>query len=378
VEYPGKRFTAERCNGGKQYPAMPFCDVTHNRFRERRISMAGRFSFLITALTRTLLLPGLLLLAGCSGKAGLSSISIGAPQSPLASLIWLTDELDYFTEQGIDLEVNAYPSGKRALSAMMAGNEDLAATAETPFVIASFQRPDLRLFATIGQSDNEIRLLARRDHGIEEPADLAGRTIATQEGSAVHFFLSSFLLYSHIDPAGSRIRFMDAEALPAALVSGEVDAISMRDPFLSQARMALGADRLVEFSVPGLYTKTYNIAGSDEFLSRYPGTMSMLLAALNRGAEFARSYPDQAIQIIARRLQLPEERIVAAWPDIRLTVTLNQSLLTTLQEEARWAVATGQVKGGNDRFPDFLTRLDSAPLAKAVSDAVGLIGVAPE
>jgi len=53
-------------------------------------------------------------------------------------------------------------------------------------------------------------------------------------------------------------------------------------------------------------------------------------------------------------------------------------LLTTLQEEAQWAVATGQVKGGNDRFPDFLTRLDSAPLARAVPHAVGLIGVEPE
>ena len=167
-------------------------------------------------------------LTACSDSPPPVTISVGTPQSTLTSLIWLSEESRYFRGQGIDLNLQAYPSGKRALAAMMSGREELAATAETPFVIASFQRDDLRLYATMGQSDNEIRVLARRDHGIDKPADLRGKSIATQEESAVHFFLSSFLLYHQLDEADTRIRFLPAEALPDALANGEINVISMR------------------------------------------------------------------------------------------------------------------------------------------------------
>ncbi len=320
-------------------------------------------------------------LPACSGPESPSSLSLGAPKSLLASLIWLTEDLGFFSEQDIRLQIHGYPSGKRALAAMLAGREQLAATAETPFVIASFGDPDLRLYATTGQSDNEVRILARRDHGIDTPADLVGKTVATQKGSAVHFFLSSFLLFQHIAPDGVNIEFMKAEQLPLALARGEIDAISMREPFLSQARKAIGAERVIEFSVPGLYTKTYNLVGSSRFVTQWPGVMEKLLAALDKGAEYANRHPGEAIRIIARKLQLPIERLAEEWPDLHLAVALNQTLLTTLQEEARWALSSGLVGDpgttGN-RIPDFLTRLDPQPLARAVPGAVGLIGIEPK
>ena len=41
--------------------------------------------------------------------------------------------------------------------------------------------------------------MARRDHGINSIDELKGKTIATQQGSAVHFFLNTFLLFNNID-----------------------------------------------------------------------------------------------------------------------------------------------------------------------------------
>ncbi|MCP4702228.1 MAG: ABC transporter substrate-binding protein [Gammaproteobacteria bacterium] len=331
--------------------------------------------------TAILIILAGLWLAACSREEPQPRISLGAPQSLMTSLVWLAEKKGFFKEQGVDLQLHAYPSGKRALAAMMRGGEELAVTAETPFVIASFKRDDLRLYATMGQSDNENRVLARSDHGIKTPADLRGKTIATQEGSAVHFFLSGFLLYHQLDSTTVNIRFMKAEELPGALAKGDIDAFSMRDPFISQAKKAIGADKLIEFSVPGLYTKTYNIAGARDFVDKHPDVMRKILAALHKSADYAVSHPRKSKEIIARRLQLPRERVDSLWPDMRLAITLNQGLLTTLQEEAQWVVATGQVKESeliDGRIPDFLTRLNPAPLAKAVPHAVGLIGVEPQ
>lgn len=351
-------------------------------FKSPLISVQNRAfrTFFIPFLSAGLILFSSSWLIACKAPDK-QSISISTPRSALTSLLWLTDELGFFKQQGLNIELHPYPSGKRALMAMLRGEEELAATAETPFVIASFKRDDIRLYASMGQSDNELRILARRDHGITRPADLTGKVIATQENSAVHFFLTSFLLYHQLESTAVKTIFMKAEMLPDALASGDIDAFSMRDPFISQAQKLIGSDKLVEFSVPGLYTKTYNIVGSETFIKKHPGAMEKILYALNEGAKYADSHPKKVIEIISRRIQLPKDRVAALWTDMHLAVTLNQGLLTTLQEEAQWAVSIGLVKEGGlneGRIPDFLTRLDPAPLAKAIPHSVGLIGINPQ
>ncbi len=317
-------------------------------------------------------------LTGCDNKQPVQTISLGAPQSMLPSLIWLSDELGFFKEQGIELKLRAYPSGKRALEAMMEGKEELAATAETPFVIACFERDDLRLYATMGQSDSEVLILSRRDHGINQPSDLENKTIATQQGSALHYFLTSFMLYHQFDPENSKISFMKVEDLHLALARGDVDAIAIREPFLSKAKSLIDHDKLSEFTAPGLYTKTYNLVGSSDFTTKHPGAMAKILSALSKGATYADNYPQKAIDIITEKLNLSREQVVSLWPQVRLSITLNQGLLSTLQEEALWVTDIGLIKTNkykNESIPDFLKYIDPSPLRQAIPYAVGLIGI---
>ncbi len=304
-------------------------------------------------------------------------IVLGAPISAQASLIWLAGHLGYFKAHHIDVELHPYPSGKRSLTALMRGDVTLAITAETPFAIAAFTHPELRLYATVGKSDNDMRILARRDHGITTPGDLRGKTIATQRASAVHFFLSGFLLYRDLNPDGVKRRFMKAEALPQALASGEVDAIAMREPFLSRATQRLKRRQWIEFGAPGLYTKTHNIVASKDFVIEHPGAMEGILSALSEASHFAERHPDRAIAIVAARLGIQPAVLERLWPDLRLRVTLNQGLLTSLREEARWALDEAIVTLESNEIPDFLAYLEPGPLEHTLPYAVGLIGIEP-
>lgn len=319
-----------------------------------------------------------LMLGACSSESSQPHIRLGAPLSTQASLAWLTHELGLFEKAGARVELVPYPSGKRALQDLLKDRLDLAISAETPFAIAAFDHSDLRLFSTLGKSDDEVRVLARRDHGIQSPADLSGKTIATQRNSAVHFFLTSFLLYHGLDLEEVTVRFMKAEALAPALARGEVDAISMRDPILEEAKQAIGEGGWVEMSVPGLYTKTYNLLGRAEFVHKYPGAMERILQALIQAGEYLERHPVQARKLIAARIGLSESRLEQLWPSLHFRVSLSQGLLVTLQEEAVWALAVDAAGNGESAtIPDFLLLLDLDPLSRVAPDSVGIIGLEP-
>jgi len=257
---------------------------------------------------------------------------------PGSSLIMIAEEQGLFTQQGLDVTVKEYPSGKRSLEeGIFVGEVDVAHTAETPIVFNSFERQDFSIVATIGSSDNAPRIIARKDQTIQKPGDLRGKRIATQEVSSVHFFLHLFLVKYGLSEKDVNLSFKKAEDLPAALARGEIDAFSMREPFISEASTLLG-DNAVIFAEPGLYLKTFNLVASNSMIKDKPEVISRILLALIQAEEFAKNHPDQAIKIVSNKLGVEESVIAALWPGLDLGVSLDQSLLLSLEDEARWVI----------------------------------------
>ncbi|HHH13993.1 MAG TPA: transporter substrate-binding domain-containing protein [Thiolapillus brandeum] len=319
----------------------------------------------------------LFLLQGCTEEKQ-PVVTLGAQASVQNALVWVAKEQGIFAQEGVEVKIKPYPSGKRALEGMLRGEVELAVMAETPLAIAAPAHPRLRIFATLGKSDNNICVLARRDRGVVRPEDLRGKRIATQRGSAVHFFLSSFLLQAGLRRDQVELRFLEVEELAEAFARGEVDAISMRDPVLERAEQMAGDGRSIRLCSPGLYTKTYNLVGWREFSGRHPEAMERILRALSRAALMVREEPRAALAVMEKRLQIVPERLQQIWSNVNFRLTLNQALLLSLREELRWAVSAGLLGPGvlePGRLPDFLAMVETAPLQKVLPEAVGLIGV---
>ncbi len=323
----------------------------------------------------------LIILTACSRSQSVPEVTLGAQVSVQDALPWIAQDAGYFRQEGVEVKIKHYPSGRRALEGLLANQVELAVVAETPLAIAAWEHPDLRIFATLSRSDNNICLLARRDHGIHKPSDLHGRRIATQRGSAVHFFLSSFLLDAGLSEKEVEIRFLEVEELAPAFGRGEVDAISMRDPVLEQAEALVGRDNTARFCVPGLYTKSYNLVGWQGYYDRHPKVVEKVLRALSRAAALAREEPEEAQRILNMRLQLVPEHLAQLWSGVDFRLSLNQALLVSLQEEVRWATIRAIVETDSKSFrrvPDLLEMIDVRPLQKVLPQAVGLVGVVEE
>ncbi len=265
-------------------------------------------------------------------------LTIALGMEPLNALAIIADSKDFFHEEGLDVVIKEYPSGKRALNeGLLAGEADIATTASTPFVFQSFERDDFSAIATIGSSNNEIRVIANRDRGIAKPQDVRGKRIATQKASSVHFFLHLFMVKNGLSDGDAKLSFMRAEKLPMALASGEIDAFSMREPFISRAGKLIG-DKAIVFAEPGLFIKKYNIVALNKLIKNKPDVIASVIRAVVKAEKVMQNNFNEAVEIVSKRLKVDESKISNVLPLIDYRVSLDQSLFNIFEDIAKWAI----------------------------------------
>jgi len=304
-------------------------------------------------------------------SAPAEKITLAIGQESLSSLAIIAGKNNYFHEQGVDVSIKTFKGGKQALiKGLLSGDADIATTADVPIVFNSFDRNDFKIVATIGSSDNEPRIIARKDKLISSPQTLTGKRIVTKKGSAVHFFLNTFLAYSGITNEDIELSFTkNGHEMVNLLASGKVDAISHREPFISQAINRLG-DNAIIFEKPGAYTKTFNLVATDTAIQNKAEAIKRVLKALLMAEEFARKQPADTIKIVANALGITEGSLITVWNSIELSLELDQTLITTLEAQSRWAISNQLVNFSHE--VNYLEHIDPSLLRLVKPDAVNI------
>lgn len=296
-------------------------------------------------------------------RFGLTSLSLSA--LPIIAL-----EKGFFTAEGLEVAVTEYGSGDIALTGLFSGVVDVATCSEVPMVDASFVRNDFATFACIGTTSREHAIVARRDAGIEKPGDLRGKRVATLRATGMHLFLHLFLLRQKMSETDAQLSFLTPGEVVAALVEGRVDAIAIREPYRSQAESRLGA-RAVVFVQPGMYFRTQHVVGNKAFLREHPEAARRFVRGLLRAVRFAGEQPVEAQRIVAERMKVEPFRLKKDWARLQLKVSLSQSLLGQLEDEARWMLNTGLVPPAP--MPNSLEFVDISALEAVAPAAVNII-----
>jgi NitT/TauT family transport system substrate-binding protein len=94
----------------------------------------------------------------------------------------------------------------------------------------------------------------------------------------------------------------------------------------------------VIFDGEEIYEVSFNMAGTRDYVVSHAEMIKKLTRALVRAERLCRDEPDAAHQIIASALNVSLENLQELWPSYRFNVTLDQSLLLTLEDETRWAI----------------------------------------
>lgn len=295
-------------------------------------------------------------------------LRLALSQTPLSLPFYVAENQGYFSDEGLTLKISDVIGGHRTLQQVLEGTADLATSSEAVVMFSSFQRSDFAVIASFVSSVDDVKIITRADTGIDRPQQLVGKTVGTVTGAASHYYLETLLTLNGVNPKTVQLKKLQPEDMVRALSSKEVDAIAIWEPFPFKALKAIpGAKRLPK---SGAYRLTFNLIAGKKHLGVRDGDLVKLLRALDRAEQFISAQPQKAKTILVDRLKLEPSFIDWIWPSYNYRLTLDQSLLTTLEGEARWARQEGLVK--DVKSPNYLNFIYTAPLSRVRSSAVSI------
>ncbi|HEY3275149.1 MAG TPA: NrtA/SsuA/CpmA family ABC transporter substrate-binding protein [Syntrophorhabdaceae bacterium] len=264
-------------------------------------------------------------------------ITIAYSATTDAALAEVAQSRGFYREEGLEAIARVHPYGKLALEDLLAGKADFATVAETPIVFAIMKGEKISIIATIQTSEVMNAVLARKDKGVRSPGDLKGKKIAATLGTTSDFFLDALLGVHGISRKEVTIVDLKAEAMPAALAQGKVDAVSTFAPYVALTQKKLGKN-VTTFRDKDIYRSTFNVITTQEFIRKNPEKVKKMLRALVKAERFVRANPAEAQKIVADFCGVELSVVRDIWADTRFAVMLDQPLLLAMEDESRWAI----------------------------------------
>lgn len=195
------------------------------------ISRSGDFATHTNALQ---LVPLLLLMTACGSHRDSVRIAIGGQVQLIYLAATMAQELGYYGDEGLNVELQDFPGGQKSLEALLGGSTDVVCGFYDHTIEMAAKGRPLRAFAAILRYPGLVAVSPK----IARIADLKGKIVGVSAaGSSTQMFLN-YLLAAHgmkTDDVSVASIGMTATAV-GAISHGKVDAAIMTDPALAIVR----------------------------------------------------------------------------------------------------------------------------------------------
>jgi len=300
--------------------------------------------------------------------------SINVAYSPFESLtlFWVAENQNFFSQNGLNVTAHEYDTGAGALRGVLNDEDDIVVgTTEFPLTSNILNGAQINTISTIAKSEF-IYLIGRQDRGIDEISDLKGKTIGTAFGTIAQFYLGRFLSLNGLSIQD--VTLVDLKT-PAewvdAVANGSVDAVATAQPTAEMAKDALG-DNAVFWSIQSSQPLYAQAIANDDWITSHPELVNRFLKSLLQAEDYTINHPAEAKAIVKNQLNLTDAYIGKAWTQNQFSLSLDQSLLLTMQDEAQWLISNHLTNATT--VPNFINNVYQDGLKSIKPSAVNIIG----
>ncbi len=298
-------------------------------------------------------------------------LTLGVYPSEYNSLVYIAVDKGYFTANGLKVTLKNYTSGSVAIDGLLKGEVDISTGSE--FVIARnvMLNANITALGSLSKYLN-VYLVARTDRDINTPNDLVGKKIGVSLGTAIQFFLGRYLEVNGLAQNQVSIVNMNFAESPNALSNGTVDAVATFQPYINQIQ-SLMAPNVSVWPMQADQYGYFDAICTWNWKNTHSDLIESFLKALTQAENFNVNHKDEAITLVARDLNSNKTYMSSVWSEFQYSVTLDQSFILLMQEEARWLITNNLTNATT--IPNFLNYIYVDGLKSVKSGAVNIIGI---
>jgi sulfonate transport system substrate-binding protein len=194
----------------------------------------------------------LLIAVGCvsctqSGDSPSKVVRIGYQKAGTLNLLRLRGQLEPDMERlGMRVEWVGFPAGPQLLEALNAGAIDFGHTGDAPPILAQAAGVSFVYTACEPARAHAEAIVVPDGSPLKSVADLAGKRVALNKGSNVHFLLVRALEAAGVPYDRVEKVYLTPSDSRAAFEGGSVDAWAAWDPYLAEAELNAAARVLAD------------------------------------------------------------------------------------------------------------------------------------
>ncbi|ABM00096.1 ABC transporter substrate-binding protein [Shewanella amazonensis] len=317
---------------------------------------------LVAALAMSIAVVWYLMVSVDQGSANATnSLTIAVSATPLSSPIIVAEKKGLFQKHGLKVQLKLLQGGHRCFDALIKNEADLATSSESVVMYNAFKRNDFSVITSFVTSDNDVKVIVRKDSGITSLTDISGHSVGMVKGTSSEYFFNSALLLHGVENALISARFMAPEELGKALLDKQLDAVSLWEPYASELMQSLKSDGS-QLSTKGLYRLSFNLLSMRGDIQSKQDTHVRVLRALDEAVASIITSPAEAKQLVSDYLNVPLPEIEGFWADYHFHLGLDKTLQLELLSQAHWAIDSGYVD--QSQAPDFRDFIDKTALSQ--------------
>jgi NitT/TauT family transport system substrate-binding protein len=294
-------------------------------------------------------------------------ITVAAAAYLTGALVYVAEDQGYFEENGLEVTIKDYGSGKAAADALLAGKADISTSADFVFVSNSFDHADLRVFGTVATAQVK-ELVARKDKGITTTDDLIGKKIGVTKKSGAEFLLGVFLIFNALSYEDVELVDLKPSEIVEAISNGDIDATFTWDPYLYNIKKELGDNAI---SWPGGKDFYFVLITKEDWIENNPAAAERFMKSVLEAEDYIKDHPEEAKGFVKDRFNYESDYMDYSWPKQEFAVILEQAMLIAFEDQARWRIDNNLTDA--TRVPNYLDYIYLDALEKVKPEAIGII-----
>lgn len=310
----------------------------------------------------------LLLLLPAALPAGAAELRLGGSEWIADAPTRIADQLGWFSETSMQ----QFPSGRDALTALLAGELEFALAAPTPVAAALLNTQSQEqmpiILASVAMSGQSHYIVTFNESGIETPADFSGKRLGLVQNSSAHYSWQRFADRNGLAEDDVELHDIRVDQHLQALLEQRVDAVVTWDPSGAALQQSLGPERIRIFPTRQLHTVNWLLITRNDVLQQHEAAITNLLATYANAISLIHNDPERARALQYQAGSAEPQELARLETGVIWRLALDWSVLTNLHEQLQWQRA--RLRPDRDILPAPGDYIRAAPLRRIAPDAV--------